>query len=53
MMEAAMASRKTGFELAYPNAAGIDIGSASHYVVVPQDRADESVREFRSFTEYL
>lgn len=48
-----MARGKTGFELAYPNAAGIDIGSASHYVAVPPDRADESVREFKSFTEDL
>ena len=53
MMEEAMAMRKRGFELAHPNAAGIDIGSASHFVAVPPDRADEPVREFRSFTEDL
>ena len=34
----------------HPNAAGIDIGSASHYVAVPPDRDDEPVREFPSFT---
>lgn len=39
--------------LTHPNAAGIDIGSASHYVAVPPDRADESVREFPSFTADL
>ncbi|MBU2719408.1 IS110 family transposase, partial [Acidithiobacillus ferridurans] len=37
----------------HPNAAGIDIGSASHYVAVPADRDDEPVREFASFTEDL
>jgi len=36
--------------LTHPNAAGIDIGCASHYCAVPPDRDDEPVREFRSFT---
>lgn len=53
MMEDAVARRKREFELAYPNAAGIDIGSASHYVAVPPDRTDDCVREFKSFTENL
>ncbi len=35
------------------NAAGIDIGSASHWVAVPEDRDDQPVREFRSFTPDL
>jgi transposase len=53
-MEEAMAVRKRAvLELAHPNAAGIDIGSASHYVAVPPDRDEESVREFRSFTVEL
>lgn len=39
--------------LTHPNAAGVDIGSASHYVAVPPDRHDESVREFPSFTADL
>ena len=39
--------------ITHPNAAGIDIGSASHYVAVPADRDDEPVREFASFTEDL
>ncbi len=34
----------------HPNAAGIDMGSASHFVAVPPDRDDEPVREFPSFT---
>src|ERR1017187_9817194 len=39
--------------LTHPNAAGIDIGSAVHYVAVPPDRDDEPVREFPSFTADL
>ena len=39
--------------LTHPNAAGIDIGSASHFVAVPPDRDDEPVREFASFTADL
>jgi transposase len=35
------------------NAAGIDIGSESHWVAVPEDRDPSPVREFRSFTEDL
>lgn len=44
---------KSSLTLTYPNAAGIDIGSASHYVAVPPDRDDEPVREFKSFTAEL
>ena len=40
-------------DIANPNAAGSDIGSASHFVAVPPDRDDEPVREFKSFTEDL
>ncbi|MCZ4317344.1 IS110 family transposase [Comamonadaceae bacterium G21597-S1] len=39
--------------LTHPNAAGIDIGSASHFVAVPPERDDEPVREFPSFTADL
>jgi len=54
MMEEDMAVRKrTALELAHPNAAGIDIGSASHFIAVPADRDDQPVREFKSFTEDL
>lgn len=35
------------------DAAGIDVGSSSHYVAVPEGRDEESVREFRSFTADL
>lgn len=40
----------------HPNAAGIDIGGASHYVAVPPDRAgkgESAVREFGPHTEDL
>ena len=59
-----MAQRKLGVSLkpggsraaltiTHPNAAGIDIGSAAHYVAVPPDRDDQPVREFLSFTTDL
>ena len=58
MMEDAMAQRKrpttqAAISLTHPNAAGIDIGSAAHFVAVPPDRDDEPVREFASFTADL
>lgn len=37
----------------YPDTAGIDIGSKSHFVAVPSDRDPEHVREFSSFTADL
>jgi transposase len=36
-----------------PNAAGIDAGSESHFVSVPEDRASEPVRAFGTFTHDL
>lgn len=39
--------------ITHPNAAGIDIGSASHFVAVPADRDEHPVREFPSFTADL
>jgi len=47
------AAGRSGFELTRPNAAGIDVGSASHFVAVAPDRDDEPVREFASFTADL
>ena len=44
---------RAALTLTHPNAAGIDIGSAAHYVAVPPDRDDEPVREFASFTADL
>jgi transposase len=43
-------SRQQPLSITHPNAAGIDIGSTSHYVAVPPDRDDNPVREFPSFT---
>jgi len=43
----------SGLSLTHPNAAGIDIGSAAHFVAVPADRDEQSVREFSSFTADL
>jgi transposase len=36
-----------------PNAAGIDVGAASHFVAVPPDRDPEPIREFGAFTADL
>ena len=44
---------KVNLEVVHPNAAGIDIGNASHYVAVPPDRDAEPVRQFACFTEAL
>ncbi|MBL0124126.1 MAG: IS110 family transposase [Betaproteobacteria bacterium] len=41
---------RVALTITHPNTAGIDIGSASHFVAVPPDRDDEPVREFPSFT---
>ena len=35
------------------NAAGIDIGASEHYVAVPEDRDQQSVRKFGTFTTDL
>ena len=44
---------QTFLERVHLNAAGIDIGSGSHWVAVPPDRDEQPVREFRSFTPAL
>jgi transposase len=44
---------RVALTITHPNAAGIDIGSGSHFVAVPPDRDDEPVREFPSFTVNL
>jgi transposase len=45
--------RPPTLEVAHPNAAGIDIGSGSHFVAVRADADERPVREFLSFTEDL
>jgi hypothetical protein len=44
---------RAALTITHPNAAGIDIGNAAHYVAVPPDRDEEPVREFPSFTADL
>ncbi len=46
-------SDNPGLEVIHPNAAGIDIGSESHFVAVPPARDAEPVREFGSWTADL
>ena len=41
------------FDVVNPNAAGIDASSEGHLVSVPEDRADEPVRTFGTFTKDL
>jgi transposase len=64
MMEQTMAERnrklaakpkapQAPLRITYPNAAGIDVGCAAHFVSVPPDRDDFPVREFPSFTDDL
>jgi len=49
---AKQASKKNGSKIRQlnANAAGIDIGSQKHYVAVPTDRDNESVRSFGCLT---
>jgi transposase len=49
----AMKVRERELKVLYPNAAGIDVGSAQHYVAVPAQRCAQPVREFGCFTEDL
>lgn len=42
-----------GLEVVHPDAAGIDVGNASHFVAVPPDRDKQAVREFGSWTADL
>ena len=44
---------RTALEITHPNAAGVDIGSTSHYVAVPPDRDDQSVRALPACTADL
>lgn len=42
--------RRQDLRILHPNAAGIDIGSAEHWVAVPVERDPEPVRRFEAFT---
>ena len=43
-----MAVRKRNLEVVFPHAAGIDVGGEMHYVAVPPECCEESVRSFPS-----
>lgn len=47
------ASSGNSLPVLWPDTAGIDIGSRSHFVAVPSDRDPNPVREFPTFTEDL
>ena len=40
-------------EVLHPDAAGIDIGAEHHYVSIPEDRGQETVRRFGCYTPQL
>jgi transposase len=44
---------KKAFSLIHPDAAGIDIGSETHYVCVPHDRDSQPIKKFKCFTADL
>lgn len=46
-------SSSSSLPVLFPDTAGIDIGSQSHFVAVPSDRDDNPVREFSTFTADL
>ncbi|MBA2729114.1 MAG: IS110 family transposase [Parachlamydiaceae bacterium] len=45
--------KKNALDFINVNAAGIDIGSKSHFVAIPEGRDTECVREFKTFTNSL
>lgn len=45
--------RSSPLEAIHPNAAGIDVGSHTHWVCVPAERSAENVRSFACFTADL
>jgi len=42
-----------GLTVVHPDAAGIDVGNASHFVAIPPDRAPVPIREFGAWTAAL
>ena len=45
--------RRSQLTITNPDAAGIDIGSQVHYVAVPEERAERTVRSFGAYTGQL
>jgi len=52
-LQARLHASDPGLEMAHPDAAGIDVGNASHYVAVPAGRDPQLVREFGSWTAHV
>ncbi len=48
-----MKKAKSKLEIMNPDAAGIDIGSAVHYVCVPEGRDEQRIQKFCCFTADL
>ncbi|WP_341819381.1 IS110 family transposase [Wolbachia endosymbiont (group A) of Brachyopa scutellaris] len=48
-----MKKAKSKLEIVNPDAAGIDVGSAVHYVCVPEGRDEQRIQKFGCFTEDL
>jgi phosphoserine phosphatase len=48
-----LGAENPGLEVVHPDAAGIDVGNASHFVAVAPDRDEQPVREFGSWTADL
>ena len=44
---------RSSWEVAFPNAAGIDVGGAMHFAAIPPDRGSEVVRKFGVCTAEL
>lgn len=51
--EVKCSAKRKGIEKINPNAAGIDVGSRTHYVAVDPDRAEKPVRSFGCYTPDL
>ena len=52
-MERKIQNADLSLQLVHPDAAGVDIGNKSHYVAVPPDRDNQSVRHFGCTTAEL
>jgi transposase len=52
-MERKIQNADLSLQLVHPDAAGVDIGNESHYVAVPPDRDNQSVRRFGCTTAEL
>src|ERR1017187_4701232 len=52
-LQAKLNASDPGLQIVHPDAAGIDVGNASHFVAVPAGRDPHPVREFGSWTADL